>query len=261
MITRSINLLASSDTDAGAENVSSDGSQFSITLSNPIQIPRNAINPRVSVEKATIWWTILNIEEGVNDTFYVNHSSTDYTVTIEPGLYDITGLNTALTRGLNNEEFTSTITLTGDNNTQKSILTIADTAVTVDFTQSDTFRELLGFDSQTIVSTVADESFTSDNVANFSSIGSFLIHSDLTDKGIIINNRYSQAVAQVLIDVSPGSQIVYEPYRPSTTAAKMLAGSLKQNIRFWLTDQNGNAVNTNEESWTALMRIQYEEKV
>ena len=67
-----ISLIVSSDPDAGAINVSSDGSQFEIQLDGEgIVIPKDAINVNVSVEESTVWWVIPNIITGENDTFYV----------------------------------------------------------------------------------------------------------------------------------------------------------------------------------------------
>ena len=66
-IPEEISLIVSSDPQAGAINVSRDGSQFEIQLDGEgISIPKDAININVSVEESTVWWVIPNIIEGVN---------------------------------------------------------------------------------------------------------------------------------------------------------------------------------------------------
>ena len=261
-IQREIYILASSDIANGAQNVTADGSSFEISLSQPIQIPSDAKDIRVSVVQATIWFTTVNITEGVNDTFYFNDGVDDIEVVVPPGLYDAVALNSTLDTLMKNAgKAAGFITIIADNATQKIVLTMSTVGTTVDFTQADTFRVLLGFDSQVLgASTVPNESFFGDSVASFGAIGSFLIHSDLTDRGIRINNKFTQTVAQVFINVNVGSQIQFEPQNPATSSGKQLKGGSKDLIRFWLTDASNNLVNTNSEVWTSMMKIEWLEK-
>ena len=66
MVEREINMLASSDPNTGAINVSEDGSRFEIQLEDAIQIPSQAVNTQISVEEASVWWVVPNIIEGKN---------------------------------------------------------------------------------------------------------------------------------------------------------------------------------------------------
>jgi hypothetical protein len=95
------------------------------------------------------------------------------------------------------------------------------------------------------------------NVAAFNQVNYFLIESDLVQSGIRFNNRRTQVVTQVLIDVAPGSQIVSKPFNPPRIGARELAGAKRTNLRFRLTDQNLRAVDTNGEYFTARMVIRY----
>ena len=95
------------------------------------------------------------------------------------------------------------------------------------------------------------------NVAGFNTVNYFLIHSDLTNKGIRFNNNYNQTIAQVLIDVSPGAQIISRPFNPARIPVGELVGAKRNNIRMWLTDDNDNRVFTNNEYWTARIVIRY----
>ena len=85
----------------------------------------------------------------------------------------------------------------------------------------------------------------------------FQLHSDLVSRGIPLNGKYEQVIAQVLIDVPPGSQVVYQPHHPPRIAAPELAGARKSVLRFWLTDDASRPVDTNGEAWSARVVIRY----
>lgn len=270
-----ISLIVSSDPDAGAINVSSDGSQFEIQLDGEgIQIPKDAINVNVSVEESTVWWVIPNIITGENDTLYIygDNDATPavpqlFTVVIPQGLYDLAGLNQAVQAELESlgartvsasGDPLSLINLTADDATQKVRIRFNYTNVYVDFQPNNTPRQILGFDAQQYGPFAgAPLSILAPNTAQFNQVNYFLIHSDLVNKGIRFNNSYNQTVAQVLIDVAPGSQIVSTPFNPAKCNAQELAGSKRTNLRFWLTDDKQRNVNTNGEYFTARIVIHY----
>ena len=271
LIPEEISLLVSSDPDAGAINISSDGSSFEIQLDDAIKIPRDALNVNVSVEEATVWWVVPNIITGVNDTFYVfgdiqGGGTQLFTVVIEQGLYDLAGLNNSLQSGLETLGAKTLdginplplVSLTADDATQKVIIRYNYTNVYIDFTQSDTPRILLGFESlQYGPFAGAPINDLAPNVAQLNTVNYFLIASDLVQKGIRFNNRYNQIVSQVLINVAPGSQIVSTPFNPAKISAQELAGANRSVLRFRLTDDALRPVNTNGESWTARIVIRY----
>ena len=129
----------------------------------------------------------------------------------------------------------------------------------IDFTQADTIRDILGFNSQIIgPSVVSEENFDSDNVAAFNNIEYFVLHTDLVSYGLRTNNRYTQAVAQVLIEADPGSQIAHQPNNPPEISCTELIGIKKNNIRVWLTDQANRLVNTAGETYSMRLVIYYD---
>ena len=256
-----IPLLVSSDVNAGAENKSADGSTFYITLDEPLIVPRDARSVDIQVQEATVWWVIPNVITGTNDEFTIEEGgNAPFTVTIPQGLYDLTALETAVER-----EVVATGAPAGlfnfiaDDPTQKVVIRINQAGTRIDLTGAQTFRDLLGFDSQLVPVGLSVGIYTQigDNVAAFNQIDYFLIHSDLVGRGVRINNTYTQTIAQVLIDVPPGSQIVSTPFNPPHSQAPELIGSKRTRIRFWLTDQANNLVNTNNENWSARVIIRY----
>jgi len=267
-----ISLIVSSDPDAGAINKSSDGSHFEIQLDGEgVQLPKDAVNANVSVEESTVWWVVPNIITGQNDTMYIfgdnDSGGTElFTIVIPQGLYDLSGLNQAILAELESAGAKTQdagnplplINLTADDATQKVRLRFNYTNVYVDFSQAQTMREILGFNAEQYGPyPSAPLSILAPNTASFNQVNYFLIHSDLVNKGIRFNNTYNQTIAQVLINVAPGSQIVSTPYHPARCNAQELAGTKRTNLRFWLTDDKQRAVNTNGEAWSARIVISY----
>ena len=257
-----IPVIATSSVASGAVNKNSLGSRFTIVLQDPIIMPNDIVNCTVQVDEATVWWTIPNISITLNNNkFYFEYNTVNYVITIPNGLYSVVDLDTAVNR----EVFTLTgesglFAFEADNATQKVALTLTQAGLQVDFTQSDTFRDIIGFDSQLVPSggpTTGSYTVLGDNVANFNTIDYFLLHSDIIDRGIRTNNTYTQTISQILIDVAPGSQIVSREFNPPKSEAISLSGRTIDRITFWLTDQDNNLVDTNNEDFSCRMIIKY----
>lgn len=267
LVPEEISILASSNPAAGAKNLSANGDRFEIQFDEALQIPKDALDVNISVEESTIWWVIPNIITGVNDKFYITGPDTvdvvqNYVVTLPQGLYDDSLLNKSVLTELANQGAKQSpsplINFVPDQATQKIQIRFNYTTVIVDFTQPYTFREIIGFDANVYGPyAIVPATILAENVAAFNQVNSFLIHSDLTNQGIRFNNTYNQSIAQVLIDVLPGSQITSQPYNPPKISAQDLVGTSRSNIRFWLTDDQNRGVNTNTEYWTARIVIRY----
>ena len=261
-------LIVSSDPKNGAVNITDKGSRFDVNLSGEgIYIPKKAIATNISVEEATVWWVIPNIETGENDKLYVNGPNTldvltNYTLTVPQGLYDLDGLNQSILRLLENAGAKTNpeplITLLADENTQKVVIRFNYNNVSVDFTQNNTFRNILGFNSQILGPyAVVPINQIANNTANFNTVNSFLLHSSLVSQGIRINDTFSSVISNILIDVAPGSQIISKPFNPAKIASPELNDTRKTTLQFWLTDDENRVVNTNGEYFTARIVIRY----
>jgi hypothetical protein len=269
LVSEEIDLIFSSATASGARNKTADGSSFNIQLEEGLQIPKDARNVNLQVETATIWNVSPNIITGTNDQLYItcpresDSASTVYQLTIPQGLYSLSDLNQAIQRELSNAGAKITpdacVTLLADTATNKTEFRFNYTGIEIDFTQTDTFRDVLGFNSQVVgPNATAPLIYLADNVADFAVIEYYLIHSDLVNRGVRFNNNYSQIISQVLITAPPGSQIVHTPFHPAKSNAQDLAGNLRRNIKFWLTDQDDNLVSTNSEDYSVGIKITYQ---
>lgn len=255
-------LLLSSDTTNNDVSVSDNGSVFQVFLDSELKLPETAMVATVKVDSATIWYNTPNITAGVNDKMYIDDNGTPYVVTIPTGLYGITELNDEIDRQVVNLGGPSgLINLTGNNSTQKTVIQFSVIGTQIDFTQAQTFREILGFDSRLsplAPSTVVNETDTGDNVAAFNQVEYYLIHSDIVSNGFTLNNYSSDIIAQVLIDTTPGKQIVYNPQNPDVITSNELIKVPRRSLTFRLTDQLNRAVNTLGEIWSVKLIINYE---
>jgi len=262
-----ISLIVNSSSTNGARNVSSDGSYFEVHLEEALQIPQSTSSVTISVEDADIWWTIPNIITGQNDKMYITGKDTNdvlqnFVITIPQGLYDLTGLNSTIMRELSNAGAKVSpdplITLSPDEATQKVQIRFNYNDVSIDFSQTDTPREILGYNSQVYGAYASSpHNVLADNTAQFNQVNYFLLHSDLVNSGIRYNNTYNQTIAKIPIDVAPGSQITYKPFNPAKSHSEQLIGSSRSVMRFWLTDDKNRPVNTNGESYSARIVIKY----
>lgn len=253
-------IIFSSSVDAGALNKSDDGSAFQVYLERPLLIPREARYCWLTCQAAEIWNTSPNILTGVNDEMPILSGGVlDYTIVIPEGLYDIILLNAEINRQvLENGGLDNDVILYGNSATQKTTIKLLTPGLGIDFSGSQTFRELLGFESVILGPTIlANELFDSDNVANFSSVDYYLVHTDIISHGIPVNSKKSQAVAQVLITSPPGNQIIFQPDNPPEIPCNELIGEKKNIINVWLTDQDNRRVSTANEDYSIRLVLYY----
>lgn len=240
-ITYQLPLILNSATEAGATDKTSDGSSFSITLDRPILVPKEAKYCYVEVQSAEVWNTVPNIVTGVNDQILLN----DTVFFVPQGLYDIDSLNA---------ELGDDVTLLANNATQKIQMTSSGSNPTIKF-NGQSFNELLGFaESEEIVS---GGSKIGEFTAQFNTTDYFLIHCDLVSKGLRLNSSYRQIVAQILIDVPPGHQIVSTPQNVPKIPSPELIGDKRNTISVWLTNDKNQRVNTSGENFSCRLVINY----
>ena len=269
IIDKEISFLTSSSTTQGAVNKNSQGSRFDVILEKPLSIPREAINVRVALQSATIWWSINNISASLgNNKMYIDGQdtsdvTTSYVVTIPDGLYDLSGLESAILTSLANQGAKTDplplINLIPDPNTQKVEIEFNYATSSVDFTQSDTPRLLLGFDSQ-VLGTYATipQVVLADNIASFNQINYFKIGTSIVSKGLPTNGKYNQTLSSIQIDVQPASQINFQPTSIIYLDGDHLKGNHLTTFSVWLTDDQNRLVDTNSEDFSATIIIKYQ---
>ena len=262
IVNKQLSYTFSSNTSTGAANIQNNGASFSVALNSPIYIPKGTVDCTVEVLQAAVWNTSPNIAvEFGNYRLRFTYNENVYGFVIPDGLYSLTDLNTTISRLLANAGLASNLfILSGDQSTQKTVITYSVSGVRIDFTRPDSIRTVLGFDAR--LSPVggisaAGQSDFSDNTAVFNRINSFFVRSSMVNNGLPLNNVGSGIIAAIPITAAPGSQINYAPTIPIAVDASNLPGTTLQFISFDLLDQELRYVNTVGEDWSITLAIKY----
>ena len=153
LIEKQSTFLFSSDPVNGALNVRSFGSTFDVNFNTPFELPEETVACTIEVSQSTIPWIIPNISENLgNNHFYVTYNTINYDFTIADGLYGLSDLSAAISREFSNatpQRPPTAITWIGDSSTQKVVMSFSED-INVNFTFTNTMRELLGFDSRIV---------------------------------------------------------------------------------------------------------------
>ena len=272
LIKREIPIVVSSNPSLGAVNLSSNSNSFDafrVDLEQPIAIPKSAQNCELKVLSSTIWSNEPNIITDVNDKLRITGPDTldvitVFDITIPQGSYSTSELNQRIQIELSNAGAKtspdSLISITPDEATQKIDLRIFYTGAIVDFTVANSCWQILGFTAATVLTATFDgESFLATSEAAFNIINYYLISSNLVSQGLRFNNTYRQIINQTNINVRPNSQIVSEPFNPSTISCPELIGQVRSNFDIRLLKDDFSPSNTRGEFFSVRLAISYME--
>jgi hypothetical protein len=252
----------SSDVDSGAKNKSELGDYFQVQLNNPLTVPADALNCNIRVLQSSIWYTTPNISTVQNNnTIYYNDGVADKTIVLPNGLYGIDDINLVLARELvANGDATDLFTLLADNATQRVVILFNAAGVTIDFTQPNTPRDILGFNDPPVVigPSVVGGGIPGNAVAGFNSLEAFVISGDIVSNGIPTNSIARGVLAFIPITAEVGLQNVYSPFNPLMVDGTELIGKSKNVLNFYLTDQNLRPLDTNSENWSFIVELSYQ---
>lgn len=264
LIEKQATLVFSSDPAAGAENVSDDGSTFSVTIDSPLNIPVSAMSCQAAVLSAAIWNVSPNISNAfANDQFEYTTSvapAGTYNVVLPEGLYSLNAINSFLTGAfVNNGHPTNLFSFGAFEATQTVSLTISTAGDSVDFSIANSVGKILGWPAPgpVIVAPVASYIAYAPESATLNRVNSYVITSTFTQTGIDVNGSSVGAIAQVPITARPGRQINYAPPVLQYFPADDLIGNPRQNISFSLLDQNLRPTPTEGEYWSVAILVRW----
>lgn len=270
LVEEEIHLTASSDPENGAINIAPDKSSFILELRRPIIIPPTAVDPVISLEAATVWWTTPNVTSNRNDRIVIHGESTagvaqTYTVTLTEGLWSITALNLEIHRQLEalgaRVNPLPLISMTGNNSTQRTEISFNYNTVSIDFMAPRSIVGLLGFTPAVYgpfaVTPHVEESTA---IASITPLDFYQVSCSLVDDGIRHGDQYRKIIGQIPISVPAGYQIRFEPLRPPKLPATLIKGQSINSIYFALLDHRLFPAHTGGQDWSVRIAIKYKRR-
>ena len=190
-----------------------------------------------------------------------------FDVTIPEGLYSVDDINQTVQRlsGMilykGSRLSPKTLKISGNGSTQRIIVALASG---FQFEQSPMLPNniaglTLGYtDPNRIISfTHENDYFEADTIAGLTRINSFYLHGDLVLEGLTVNNGFDNVLTEIQITNPPGSLIVYRPFNPYVLNGNHLKYGSKQELTFYLTDENNRPIDTYGESFSFSIVVKY----
>ena len=260
LLKKEMSYFFNSAEESGAVKIGTLGNKFQISLNNPIHIPQSAVYATVHVPSSKIWNSSPNISAIIgNNKMYFSYLAVDYIIPIADGLYGVSELNALFVAFFTNNALpTDLFEMTANDSTQKVIFTFNYENIIIDFTQVDSCRDVLGFNSQIFGPFTPTPNIQSaPNEASFNRVVSYYIKSTLLSGGIPQNTTSNGIIAEVPITSPVGSLINYSPFNPIKADATELIGNTKQTFQFTLVDQLERDVSTAGEEWSLTIVLTY----
>jgi len=264
-VEQEVSLITTNDPNTGALNVNPGFSSWSFEVANGLTIPHNARNATLECPQAAVWYSshlikatgpnTINVEVVIPPTTY------NFAIVYPPGLWSLEALNDELNYQIIEQSGSA---LTGDYFQIEGVTATGKTRVvfsaatngvkvTLDFTDADTIFDLLGFNQGDLIVNypgtfpgpppVWPQSRNSPNQATFDSTGAYNFSTNLCGGvGIPTNSTQGNVLAQILIDVSAGSQIIYRPPITCKVDVDHLIGKTINMASFEITNEKGEEV-------------------
>jgi len=208
------------------------------------------LDPKKEYEAALlsldIYNSIPNITKGKNNVFKysIDNGVTWKTIAFNTGAYELAAINDEIKRQLiANGDDDEAITLTTNVSRLTSIVIIENQAYKIDFGVSNSIGSILGFGAVVIGHGYNE----SPNIVDIMQVNSILVNIDII-MGSYVNGSPSPAIYSFYPNVAPGYKIVERP-NPSLIYYPLSRHDISR-MRVWLTDQNGNLVDTRGETIT-----------
>lgn len=268
----------SSSVANGATNITNKGSSFEVALDGEMKVPPGALDCTIECRSANIWFIMPNISTAhKNNRLYFKYDPSamagfttlwDY-IEIPDGLYSLSDLNTCVRRliGMKTMPNTTTrynqnsITISSNSSTQRVIVQMSPGFILGVTTLENNICKTLGIDQPLNVVGIlflhVNDYHEAENTANLTPINSFLLHSDLVENGLRVNNGISNILTEIQLLSGPGTFLTYRPYLPYKLDGNHLKFSSRSHLKFYLTDQDQNPLDMFGESYSFSVVIKY----
>jgi len=236
--------LTSSDRSNSSDSVSN----FSYRLPNPI---RDCIG--VAIDCINFPVTYYTVMTGINDTIVIDVSSTDYTATLDPGIYTIAELVTEAQTQIRAAYTVDNLHAVAlDATTQKITISHSSTSFSIEWSTTGSAYKLMGFNNS---DTSAATSHVAPNIFNLTH-GNFvhIISNKLTPQNNIIGNNWRNTLFILPLDQDFGTFKTY--INQGQNFAYTYSSPLNlYEIDLKLEFEDGNEIPLNGVDWSISIRM------
>jgi hypothetical protein len=252
------------NSDLGS-SVAQNGSVFTVNYRPSLSLPRNPKNVSVAFVQGTFWWTIPNFQTCQIQLFVQDEKKVEVNIplTIPKGLYNYKQINTLMGNAFQDRGFARNSIEFVENGATSTIDISFAIIGAVLFPQGSCEKQF-GYDADVRYQFTGAGDYVSKfvrapHVASFDTIQYLTVGCSLVNGGFRLNSgEFKSVIANVTINAAPGYQITAEPANPLEIPTNVFeSGNGLERVTFSLMDQDGNAVDTNGEAWTLLLRIRY----
>ena len=195
----------------------------------------------IGVTSFNTYNSIFNVTSKNNRFIYYDSVMGMKEIILLPGAYEIDQINAEISRQIMNESILSEspITIEADTSTLRSIIRLKD-SFSVDFTFSNTLRDLLGFNSRVLTDPVN----ISDKKVNITDIHRIHLCCDCI-VGSLRNGEPSNILFSLILSEPPGAKIVRQP---NLILYKHIYKEKLDYIEFWMEDDDRNKIDNHGET-------------
>ena len=186
------------------------------------------------------------------------------------GLYSVNDLNTSLKRLIGYKRIpgtltrfsTNSITISANPSTQHIVIEMDPGFILGTMQFENNICHTLGItkldnDSTGVQYTHDNDYWEADSTAGLTPINSFLLHSDLIENGLRVNNGVANILTEIQLSGPPGSFLTYRPYLPYRLDGNHLKFSNRDTVKFYLTDDQNRPIDMFGEAYSFSIVVRY----
>ena len=186
------------------------------------------------------------------------------------GLYSVNDLNTSLKRLIGYKRIpgtltrfsTNSITISANPSTQHIVIEMDPGFILGTMQFENNICHTLGItkldnDSFGVQYTHDNDYWEADSTAGLTPINSFLLHSDLIENGLRVNNGVANILTEIQLSGPPGSFLTYRPYLPYRLDGNHLKFSNRDTVKFYLTDDQNRPIDMFGEAYSFSIVVRY----
>mgnify|MGYP001143833243 CR=1 FL=1 len=239
-----------------SSSASGKSHDFTTHFQNPLQFPGNG-SYEIALFSASIWYSYYNISSSYNNNTFRYFNGSEYkTVSLPNGIYNIVDINNYLkTIMKENSDYDSdsdedTFYLSILPNYESGTCEVKlSNGYKLDLTYGN-FANLIGYDKIELT----DAKNTNTKAVDITNgVNSVHIHVDIVDTSIVNGYSYSDVIYSFIPTVGPFELMYISPNQYVFTE---LRRNTINKIRVYITDQNGNILNLNDNETTIQLIIQ-----